>query len=412
MSADPPKKPKDIKDLKARLGRTIVPTTQKGGVPAPSLGGDAPGEGIAPPSFVAPVDAAAPPSVTPPPAFATAPGLASVAPPPFMQPAAAPAAPAAPAAAPRPADPFAAVPSYSEGPREVRLVIDEKPVDDSEIGRKQRGRTFIVLALGVLLGGALGFGTGNVVEQNRLRGQVIADGKEIYNSVHSASDVVNQSKRLVGAALEKASANPPSVDFASIEQLRALKKPFEAGVFARRKYGAFQPGTVDALFEYYNNVNLLWDKIASLSARTLNQGARTELTNAAQAAGELATTAYGLVPRSIEGALVGTLVFVDPPPAPPAGEQPQPRTEASVRATRGGAAATKKIYTGQSLEEDPSQYVILVEGASSVNVLGQQANAFGQYRANLAELKTLLDKTIEIQGRLETELGQIAALSN
>jgi hypothetical protein len=394
MSADPPKKPKDIKDLKARLGRTIVPTTQKGGVPAPSLGGDAPGEGIAPPSFVAPVDAAAPPSVTPPPAFATAPGLASVAPPPFMQPAAAPAAPAAPAAAPRPADPFAAVPSYSEGPREVRLVIDEKPVDDSEIGRKQRGRTFIVLALGVLLGGALGFGTGNVVEQNRLRGQVIADGKEIYNSVHSASDVVNQSKRLVGAALEKASANPPSVDFASIEQLRALKKPFEAGVFARRKYGAFQPGTVDALFEYYNNVNPLWDKIASLSARTL------------------ATTAYGLVPRSIEGALVGTLVFVDPPPAPPAGEQPQPRTEASVRATRGGAAATKKIYTGQSLEEDPSQYVILVEGASSVNVLGQQANAFGQYRANLAELKTLLDKTIEIQGRLETELGQIAALSN
>jgi hypothetical protein len=332
-----------------------------------------------------------------------------------MQPAAAPAAPAAPAAAapaPRPADPFAAVPAYAEGPREVRLVIDEKPVDDSEIGRKQRGRVFIVLALGVLLGGALGFGTGNVVEQNRLRSQVIADGKEIYNSVHSAADVVNQSKRLIGGALAKASANPPAVDFASIEQLRGLKKPFEAGVFARRKYGAFQPGTVDALFEYYNNVNLLWDKIASLSARTLNQGARTELTNAAQAAGELATTSYGLVPRSIEGALVGTLVFVDAPPAPPAGQQPQPRTEASVRATRGGAAATKKIYTGQSLEEDPSQYVILVEGQSSINVLGQQANAFGQYRANLTELKTLLDKTIEIQGRLETELGQIAALSN
>ena len=148
------------------------------------------------------------------------------------------------------------------------------------------------------------------------------------------------------------------------------------------------------------------------ATRPAKRSRKSPPANAAQAAGELATTAYGLVPRSIEGALVGTLVFVDPPPAPPPGEQPPPRTEASVRASRGGAAATKKIYTGQSLEDDPSQYVILVEGASSVNVLGQQANAFGQYRANLAELKTLLDKTIEIQGRLETELGQIAALSN
>jgi len=417
MSADPPKKPKDIKDLKARLGRTIAPNTQKAAIPAPALGGPAaPPGGIAPPAF------GAPPGLVPPPGAAVAappsmggpaplPGASAVAPPPFMQ----RAAPAAPAAPPPPADPFAAGPQQAFGPREVRLVIDEKPVNDAEIGRKQGGRVFIVLALGILLGGALGFTTGNVVEQNRLRGQVIADGKEIYNSVHTASDTVNQAKRLVNSALEKATpagGRAAVVDFASIEQLRALKKPFEAGVFSRRKYGAFQPGTVDALFEYYNGVNQLWEKFASISARTLNAGARTELTNAAQAAGSLSSTQYGLVPRSIEGALIGTLVFVDPPPPPPAGEPAQPRVEASVRASRGGAAATKKIYTGQPLETDPSQYVILVEGASSINVLGQQASAFGQYRLGLTELKTLLDKTIEVQGRLENELGQIAALSN
>lgn len=414
MSADPPKKPKDIKDLKARLGRTIAPNTQRAAIPAPALGGPA-----APPGGIAPPAIGAPPGLVPPPGAAVAappsmggpaslPGASAVAPPPFMQ----RAAPAAPAAPPPPSDPFAAGPQHAVGPREVRLVIDEKPVSDAEIGRKQGGRVFIILALGVLVGGALGFGTGNVVEQNRLRGQVIADGKEIYNSVHTASDTVNQAKRLVNTALEKSAANPPAVDFASIEQLRALKKPFEAGVFSRRKYGAFQPGTVDALFEYYNGVNQLWEKFASISARTLNAGARTELTNAAQAAGSLSSTQYGLVPRSIEGALIGTLVFVDPPPPPPAGEQVQPRVEASVRASRGGAAATKKIYTGQPLDTDPSQYVILVEGASSINVLGQQASAFGQYRSSLTELKTLLDKTIEVQGRLENELGQIAALSN
>lgn len=417
MSADPPKKPKDIKDLKARLGRTIAPNTQKAVIPAPAMGFG----GVADPSSIAPPPMAPPPGFAPPPGSAVAappglggpaplPGASAVAPPPFMQ--RAPVAPAAPQAPPPPVDPFAAGQASSGGSREVRLVIDEKPVDDSEIGRKQRGRVFIILGLGMLLGGALGFGTGNVVEQNRLRGQVIADGKEIYTVVHTASDTVNQAKRLVNAALEASAARPKRVDFASIEALRALKKPFEAGVFARRKYGAFQPGTVDALFEYYNSVNQLWEKFASISARTLNAGARAELTTAAQATDSLASTQYGLVPRTIENRLLGTLVFVDPPPPPAPGVPPTPPTEANVRATRGGATATKKIYTGQSLETAPEQYVILVETTSSVNILGQQAGAFGQYRASLTELKTLLDKTVEVQGRLENELGQIAALSN
>lgn len=414
MSADPPKKPKDIKDLKARLGRTIAPNTQKAAIPAPAMG---PG-GVPAPAGIAPPAIAAPPGMVPPPGAAVAappsmggpaplPGGSAVAPPPFMQRAAA----ARPAPAPQSADPFAAGPAQAAGPREVRLVIDEKPVNDAEIGRKQRGRVFIILGLGMLLGGALGFTTGNVVEQNRLRSQVIADGKDIYASVHTASDSVNQAKRLVNTALERSGATPPVVDFATIEQLRALKKPFEAGVFARRKYGAFQPGTVDALFEYYNDVNQLWEKFAAISARTLNAGARTELTNSSQAAATLSTTQYGLIPRSIEGAIIGTLVYVDPPAPPPAGEPVVPRTDAVVHSRRGGAPATVKIYTGQPLDDNPSQYVILVDN-SHVEVFGQQLGPFAQYRSSLTELKTLLDKTIEVQGRLENELGQIAALSN
>jgi hypothetical protein len=351
---------------------------------------------------VAPPAVAAPPVAAPPFGGPAAPSPfagPAVAPPPFAQ----PAAPPAPA---RPADPFAVV--QQAGPQEVRLVIDEKPVDESEVGRKQRGRTFIVLGLGLLVGAALGFGLGNVVDKNAQFKAAVADGREIYEAVHNATDTVNSAKRIVTAALEKAGGQNPEVDFAGLEQLRALKKPFDAGAFSRRKYGAFQPGTVDALFEYFNNTNLVWDQIARLTNRSLSQSGRTELTNAVAAAGAMATTQYGVVPRSIEGAVVGSLVFVDTPPANAQG----PRTKAPVRATRGGQAVEKTIYAGQSLETNPEQYVILIDGASSVAVLGQQASAFAEYKRGLLELKQLLDKTTEVQGRLESELGQIAALGN
>jgi hypothetical protein len=434
--SDQPKKPKDIKDLKARLGRTIAPTTSKaadiappvvgvpvaGVVPPPAAAGPAPAipaPPVAAPASAAPASVPAPaPGVVPPPAVVPAPvvpppvaapfggnavpspfGGAAVAPPPFAQ-------PAAPSAPPRPADPFAVVQQAS--PQEVRLVIDEKPVDESEVGRRQRGRTLIVLGLGLLLGAALGFGVGNVVDRNAQFKAAVMDGKEIYDAVRGASDTVNSAKRIVTAALEKAGGQNPEVDFAGLEQLRALKKPFEAGVFSRRKYGAFQPATVDALFEYFNNTNLVWDQIARLTNRSLSQSGRTELTNAVAAAGTMASTQYGLIPRSIEGAIVGSLVFVDPAARNAQG----PRTKVPVRASRGGQAVEKTIYAGQSLESNPEQYVILIDGASSVAVLGQQAGAFAEYRRALLDLKQLLDKTTELQGRLENELGQIAALAN
>jgi hypothetical protein len=53
---------------------------------------------------------------------------------------------------------------------------------------------------------------------------------------------------------------------------------------------------------------------------------------------------------------------------------------------------------------------MMVDGPSSVNVLGQTAAAFGDYRRQLLEIKELMDKTLQIQGTLDQGLSQIAAL--
>jgi hypothetical protein len=55
-------------------------------------------------------------------------------------------------------------------------------------------------------------------------------------------------------------------------------------------------------------------------------------------------------------------------------------------------------------------HVLLIDGAGSRGVLASQTGAFGEYVNSIREIKTLMDQTIEIQGRLTTSLGEIARL--
>ncbi len=73
-------------------------------------------------------------------------------------------------------------------------------------------------------------------------------------------------------------------------------------------------------------------------------------------------------------------------------------------------AAERTRYTGQPLTESPEDYVILVDTPRSIAILGTQAAAFAEYQRDLLQIKQLMDKTVETQGRLETALGDIARL--
>ncbi len=402
------KKPRDIKDLKARLGRTIAPGTQKapvappggGAIPPPPMGGPPAGAGgVAPPPMMSPMGGPSP--ILGP----------QVAPPPFAQP--------APAPAPAPRDPFAAQKaSQSVHPREVHLVIDEKPVDDAEVGRKARGRIFIVAAIVLAVGMVMGYGAGSMMSTRKLYNMAVRDGKDVNQVVNQASDTVNKAKRLVDTAMQNAAprgaGRHPAVDYATIAALRALKKPLNADAFARKNYSIFNPTTVDSLFVYYNNINMAWDKFATLAARVLPERNHAELDRAATAAGETVSTQYGLVPFSNEGLFGGGLVYVTVPPAPPPpapGQEPAPPpTKVSVSDRPGGTPFERTIYAGQDLNTTPSNYVILIDGSRSGGVLGQRASPFLDYVRQIRELQDLMQKTVETQGQLTTSLSEIARL--
>lgn len=404
--SEQPKKARDIKDLKARLGRSGGPgTAPPGGVPAPAIPapGGLPGpNGIpAPGSLPAPGAAPGPlPGMgsNPPTAPGTNPPMApgaghSSIPAPFSQPPAAPAA-AAPAAS---ADPFAAATNAAPVAQEIKLVMDGKDVTDEEVGRKSMGKVVIGLVVAGIVGVAVGWGVGSTARERQLQDMITKDARDIYGMVNTASQELDKAKGLIDQASKAAAAAKP--DFKALEELRAMEKPFAAEAFARKHYKAMQPQTVDALFMYYNNVNLIWAKIQSITGRSLPKTAREELEKSAKEAASAQATQIGCVPFKSQNDLFACgLVKVD-----------KSKTEGMVKVSSMGRSFDKSPYKGEDLTAKGGNYVILIDKARSQGVIGNAGNKFKRYVRDLVELKQLSDETSEVQGRLIKEIGNAIA---
>lgn len=438
MSDD--KKPK--KDLRARLGRTITPNTP--GAPAIATPIVAPKVGAAaavapPPAVGGPQDVAPPPVAAPviaPPAIAAPPvgggkspfGGADIAPPPFARPQSEPPKPKPPS------DPFAA----GAPAQEVRIVFDDKTaVSDSEVGRTQRGRTFIVAGLCLAVGAALGGGGGSMNGRRQIHNMAVRDGHEIYDHVNTASSVVLEAQTHLDAIVSAAgggAGGTPSVAYAEIEALQALENPLVAGMFSRLNYNLFAVATVDDLFHYYNNVLLLWERFERIAARTLPPARRAELDRTATALGSNATATFGAVLTTTDGAasadtsgcpaecpsaasamfgavlsvaegnVVAQLAFLEPV----MGEDGAPTGHVLARGTRTGAGRDFEVYTGEEEITDSPTHVLLVDGAGSRGVLAEQAGAFTDFVREIQELHALMEETVQVQGELTTALSALA----
>jgi hypothetical protein len=199
-----------------------------------------------------------------------------------------------------------------------------------------------------------------------------------------------------------------------------MKRPFSANEFHRRLYRAFGDGVVDDLFDYYNNVNLLFDGFTALGAKTTGQQRRDALNKSAAATDGLLNTEYGMVLQKNGDNFAGALVFVTMPDAqaggdadkkPAKGKKEDEAPKLKVATVQGGPGVDRTLFMGQDgLKDDFDKYVIMLDKVRSRTILGESANLFGKYRADLMELNARMDKATETQGRLIKELGQVAAL--
>src|SRR5262245_29280881 len=197
----PSNKPRDIKDLKARLGRTVqagqpVPSGAPQG-PGPGMPAPRPGASVPPPTVRSPFGAPmGPGGGLPAPAFAQ-PGARPAG---AAGPSARPGAPKPTASAPPPAaaraggSPFAAAaaPTQQVVEKKVRLVIDDSAVKDSEIGRQTSVTTLIVAGIVGVLGLGLGLGVGLTRAENNLWNLALHDAKDINTRINAASKTFDE----------------------------------------------------------------------------------------------------------------------------------------------------------------------------------------------------------------------------
>ena len=240
----------------------------------------------------------------------------------------------------------------------------------------------------------------------------VRDGHDIYNAVDAASRVVLDSQTHIEAIATSAgggAGGTPSVNYAEIAALIAEENPLTADVFSRKNYGAFQPGAVDDLFHYYQNVQELWEHFQHLNAITAIPR-RPALDATAQATGEAATAQFVAVlvaaPEDQGGGYVGQLAFAEPV----IGADGQPTPQILARGTRSGAGRPFDVWTPEVVLGATPTHVLVIDGQGSAGVLGERLGAFRGFVLALTEIRELMNQTIEIQGRLTTALGDIARL--
>lgn len=342
--ADEPRKPKSLEDLKARLGK-----------PAPN-------RPSRPPQPQRPI---------------AAPKLAPVAPrSPFNK----PAAPTAEAV--EQDDPFAT----TAGPnvQEVRLVMDERPVEDSEVGKSRKLKLLIGMIVIALLGVAVGIAAGSSVGDRKLFNLALKDALTVKSAVERSATGVTEALKHVSAAYAAAEAGKgkkPKVDDEALAALRALKQPLEANAFSRKRYSALAPPTVDALFQYYNHVIAGWSDIRRVSAMAASKESRAALSASAKQSGAGTDTPLACIVAASREPVRCALTFIREK------ESDLEGGKLAVAERAVGQSVMKTLYTGGSLEDGNA---MLIDSGRSHGVLGRQATLFDQYRASLLQLKRRL----------------------
>jgi hypothetical protein len=418
--AENPTKPK--RDLRARLGRTITSKSAEGDDAAAAESTDvaaasAPATETPEPAVKAPaVRPALGPVSAPPPAFGlgggvTAPPFAKpeVAAPPFAVPSISqPSQPSAPEKVAASADPFGSPSGAAVQQNVVRLEFDDKLVTDQEVGKGQKVRGIVISLVVLAVGIGVGWGAGSLLSERRLFQRNVDDARSIRESVDEASRSVTSAQTHINAIVtaargDQANGTAPRVDYSAVEAIRALEKPIDANAFIGKNYNALPPATVNDLMVYTMNVERLWNDFRALATETLPEQRRAELDRTATEMGEAATTQYGAVlQRTEDGQLAGAIAFLQPQPA----QEGQP-PRVAARLTRGGAPRDLQLYTGAEPITATATHVLLIDGQQSRGALAEQLGAFGRFVQRLMEIKTLLDQTVEVQGRLLQSLNQV-----
>ncbi len=391
MAEDSPKKPKKMKDLKARLGRTIAPTG--GGaapIAPPNLGGGAAGgdgDAVPPPSGIVAPSVAKNPT----PSAGVVPSGPSVVKPAFIR--------------EQEAEEEArkAKAEAAKARREMKIVVDDSDVEDAMDSKRARVFIAIVGAIAIVIG----FGIGKTLQEKWSEDErinlAIEAARDIRDSVGAADDAVQQIRTHTEAAIASATASPPTINVDALRAMQAIQIPFDAHTFSGKNYTQFQPATVDAIFDYYLKVTELSGAVQVNANRGIVPASRTAIETAIQSLQDTGSSPIACAVVNAGGRLACDMVWITGPLAD--GRFP------TAPQRRGGTPTPRGPFNpGSDLAPQLGNTLILVNTGNSQGVLGENARAFAEYLHGLNRMKAQLDAIDEARATVRQGLEEIANL--
>lgn len=405
-------------NLKDRLKK---PAAHAAAAAAPVAAGAAaplvPPAGVVPPPVAVGGSIPAPP-IAPVPGI---PGLGDVAPPAFVQQqqAAAEAARRAQAAA---EDPFGAAAVAAPPAQEVRLVIDEKPVDDREVGRKRSGSIIAIAVTGVIALVA-GYAVGNMMEAKAQERQTLQAMEQVRSSAANLSSVIQDARSHIDHAIEAgniqmrqgdeggeggaapAVTHPPDVDEELITWFASQPSdpPFSPDVYAGR-VGRLRANIVQKITVVQLQLNELWRELrrhqSSTRVADVRQAIRA-LDDRAQDNQQLNSLAV-VFTRNQAGAALAQIGV-----AAPAGNNQQGALVVNGPGITGNA--TRTMYqTGDITSGNLTTLafpIVYNQGGVVSRVRAAAILPWAQYTQRVRDLKSLVDGLAQSHQQLMEALG-------
>lgn len=436
MSDEQSNQPRKVKDLKARLGRTIAPSTP-GAVMPPGINLPPPVAGlpVPPPSTGAepatpaaaggvPIPPGIPAPALPPPAAGLGTGLGSPLP--------------GPKAVVEPpwvkqqredeerrrvedekrkkraaADPFATAQAPA-GPQAVRIVIDDSAIDAAETGKRGKNLATVgVVVIVALIAMLIGKSIGGTMAQRDQHNSGVDSAETLHRTVQRGDAALQIVKTNITSMIEAAQAGAgktPHVDYAALEAALAVENPFTAEHFSSTNYVLFDRPAIDAMLTYYDSTRELFDRLQRLarSYNIRNPVGRAQVDASFQAFDNFAKYPAGCVPTLIgpEGQQrwMCNMVFADVEHAAADGVPTRPRPTATP--------TTREVYNGsQALGAATSdKLLILINFAASADVMGSTLHLHDRFVREIGEIKGILDTAMQARADFRNEMDRIRHL--
>jgi hypothetical protein len=303
------------------------------------------------------------------------------------------------------ADPFAAGGAVHEAPQEIRIVMDDKVVEDHEVGRKRTGSVVAILvAAAVSLG--VGFLGGNWLSDRDQANRTRAAVTEIRTHVDEAGALISTMKEKIdraaeAAAIPAARGEEPAAPAAAPAAARldedlttwfaqlSPEPPLTPDHYAGR-VGRLRPDLLQKLMKVQIQLQEAWFQLRR--HQEITQGTLPIIRGALQqlqpARADLSRLMVVFEPGTGNGPpVMGTLTFARPG---------APNGAFTLEPAPAGAPPTRTLYTSGDIAAPAIIRTVGVPVAFAQGVpphiVGGVGRAWIDYQARLRSLRTLVDQ--------------------